>query len=67
MPYKSYDRLQVVNRISQQVVEELTFDRESSKGIIGICSDPTAGVFYVYDDYSVFQVCYSSCMYFHFF
>ncbi|KAJ3688031.1 hypothetical protein LUZ61_017195 [Rhynchospora tenuis] len=50
------DKVKVVNRISQKVVEELTFDRESSKGIIGICSDPTAGVFYVYDDYSVFQV-----------
>ncbi|KAF3340737.1 vacuolar protein sorting-associated protein 18 [Carex littledalei] len=50
------DKVKVVNRISQQVVQELSFDRESSKGIIGICSDPTAGVFFVYDDYSVFQV-----------
>ncbi|KAJ3693670.1 hypothetical protein LUZ60_009150 [Juncus effusus] len=50
------NKVKVMNRISQQVVEELSFDQETSKGIIGICSDPTSGVFYVYDDNSVFQV-----------
>ncbi|XP_020100737.1 vacuolar protein sorting-associated protein 18 homolog isoform X3 [Ananas comosus] len=52
------DKVKVVNRISQQVVEELTFDHnsDSSKGIIGLCSDATAGLFYAYDENSIFQV-----------
>lgn len=52
--------VQVVNRISQTIVEELKFDHapESiSKGIIGLCSDATAGLFYAYDESSIFQVC----------
>ncbi|XP_010931902.1 vacuolar sorting protein 18 isoform X1 [Elaeis guineensis] len=52
------DKVKVVNRISQQIVEELEFDHapESSKGIIGLCSDATAGLFYAYDENSIFQV-----------
>ncbi|PKA62970.1 hypothetical protein AXF42_Ash007766 [Apostasia shenzhenica] len=53
------DKVKVVNRISQQIVEELKFDHSpdlASKGIIGLCSDATAGLFYAYDDNSVFQV-----------
>lgn len=54
--------MQVVNRISEQIIEELHFDQTSesvSKGIIGLCSDATAGVFYAYDQHSIFQVCVS--------
>lgn len=50
---------QVVNRISQQIIEELQFDfvpDTISKGIIGLCSDATAGLFYAYDQNSIFQV-----------
>lgn len=53
------NKVKIVNRISQQVVEELTFDHapESlSKGVIGLCSDATAGLFYAYDESSIFQV-----------
>jgi len=53
------DKVKVVNRISQQVVEELKFDHvlESiSKGIIGLCTDATAGLFFAYDENSIFQV-----------
>ncbi|KAK1305276.1 hypothetical protein QJS10_CPB11g01003 [Acorus calamus] len=64
------EKVKVVNRISQQIVEELKFDHgpESfSKGIIGLCTDPTpgfemglldesSGLFYAYDENSVFQV-----------
>ncbi|PKU85899.1 vacuolar sorting protein 18 isoform X1 [Dendrobium catenatum] len=53
------EKVKVVNRISQQIVEELKFDHAPdsvSKGIIGLCSDATAGLFYAYDDSSVFQV-----------
>ncbi|XP_072969864.1 vacuolar sorting protein 18 [Typha angustifolia] len=52
------DKVKVVNRISQQTIEELTFDHtsESSKGIIALCSDATAGLFYAYDENSIFQV-----------
>ncbi|XP_074585348.1 vacuolar sorting protein 18 isoform X2 [Curcuma longa] len=48
----------VINRISQQMIEELKFEHspESSKGIIGLCSDPTAGLFYAFDENSIFQV-----------
>nr|XP_011467781.1 PREDICTED: vacuolar protein sorting-associated protein 18 homolog isoform X2 [Fragaria vesca subsp. vesca] len=49
----------VVNRISEQIIEELQFDQTSesaSRGIIGLCSDATAGLFYAYDQNSVFQV-----------
>uniref|UniRef100_A0A1D1YN30 Vacuolar protein sorting-associated protein 18 n=1 Tax=Anthurium amnicola TaxID=1678845 RepID=A0A1D1YN30_9ARAE len=53
------DRVKVVNRISQQIIEELKFDHSpesASKGIIGLCSDATAGLFYAYDENTVFQV-----------
>ncbi|XVF66894.1 hypothetical protein PTKIN_Ptkin10aG0075900 [Pterospermum kingtungense] len=43
----------------KQNLEELMFDQasdSSSKGIIGLCSDATAGLFYVYDLNSIFQV-----------
>ncbi|KAF6163319.1 hypothetical protein GIB67_025183 [Kingdonia uniflora] len=53
------DRVKVVNRISEQIVEELQFDHISdsvSRGIIGLCSDATAGLFYAYDENSIFQV-----------
>ncbi|KAH7576857.1 hypothetical protein JRO89_XS01G0163500 [Xanthoceras sorbifolium] len=53
------NRVKVVNRISEQIIEELHFDQTSesmSRGIIGLCSDATAGVFYAYDQNSIFQV-----------
>ncbi|CAL9055510.1 unnamed protein product [Musa banksii] len=52
------NKVKVVNRISQQIVEDLKFDHtpESSKGIIGLCSDATAGLFYAFDENSIFQV-----------
>ncbi|KAL9453512.1 hypothetical protein AB3S75_009170 [Citrus x aurantiifolia] len=53
------NKVKVVNRISEQIIEELQFDQTSdsiSKGIIGLCSDATAGVFYAYDQNSIFQV-----------
>ncbi|KAK9133746.1 hypothetical protein Scep_013274 [Stephania cephalantha] len=53
------DKVKVVNRISEQIVEELHFDHSSdsvSTGIIGLCSDATAGLFYAYDQNSIFQV-----------
>ncbi|GJN12308.1 hypothetical protein PR202_ga30576 [Eleusine coracana subsp. coracana] len=50
--------LEVVNRISQRVVEELVVDNtpETSRGIIGLCSDASTGLFYAYDESSIFQV-----------
>ncbi|CAL0323663.1 unnamed protein product [Lupinus luteus] len=53
------NKVKVVNRISEQIIEELQFDQTSdsaSKGIIGLCSDATAGLFYAYDQNSIFQV-----------
>ncbi|EES13443.1 vacuolar protein sorting-associated protein 18 homolog [Sorghum bicolor] len=52
------DKIKVVNRISQQMVEELVVDDtpETSRGIIGLCSDPSTGLFYAYDESSIFQV-----------
>ncbi|KAF5180254.1 Vacuolar sorting protein [Thalictrum thalictroides] len=53
------ERVKVVNRISQHIIEELHFDHSSesvSRGIIGLCSDATAGLFYAYDQNSIFQV-----------
>ncbi|XP_074585347.1 vacuolar sorting protein 18 isoform X1 [Curcuma longa] len=52
------NKVKVINRISQQMIEELKFEHspESSKGIIGLCSDPTAGLFYAFDENSIFQV-----------
>ena len=50
----------VVNRISEQIIEELQFDQTAesmSRGIIGLCSDASAGLFYAYDQNSIFQVC----------
>ncbi|KAL2527636.1 zinc ion binding [Abeliophyllum distichum] len=49
----------VVNRISEQIVEELYFDQTPdavSRGVIGLCSDASAGLFYAYDQSSIFQV-----------
>lgn len=48
-----------MNRISEQIVEELYFDQvpdAGSNGIIGLCSDASAGLFYAYDQNSIFQV-----------
>lgn len=53
------NKVKVVNRISEQIVEELQFDQTSdsaSKSIIGLCSDASAGLFYAYDQNSVFQI-----------
>nr|XP_025614423.1 vacuolar sorting protein 18 isoform X2 [Arachis hypogaea] len=53
------NKVKVVNRISEHIIEELQFDQVSeskSKGIIGLCSDATAGLFYAYDQNSIFQV-----------
>ncbi|TVU43036.1 hypothetical protein EJB05_09469 [Eragrostis curvula] len=52
------DKIKVVNRISQRIVEELVVDNmsESSRGIIGLCSDASTGLFYAYDESSIFQV-----------
>ncbi|XP_058090149.1 vacuolar sorting protein 18 isoform X2 [Magnolia sinica] len=53
------DKVKVVNRISQQIIEELHFDHTPdsiSRGIMGLCSDATAGLFYAYDQNSIFQV-----------
>ncbi|KAF0897711.1 hypothetical protein E2562_000427 [Oryza meyeriana var. granulata] len=52
------DKIKVVNRISQQIVEELIVDNspEISKGIIGLCSDASTGIFYAYDENSIFQI-----------
>ncbi|CAI9275519.1 unnamed protein product [Lactuca saligna] len=55
----SYSKVKVVNRISEQIVEELQFDQTSetaSKGIIGLSIDASAGLFYAYDENSIFQV-----------
>jgi hypothetical protein len=40
------------------MVEELVVDDtpETSRGIIGLCSDPSTGLFYAYDESSIFQV-----------
>ncbi|CAL5417903.1 unnamed protein product [Camellia sinensis] len=51
--------VKVVNRISEQIIEELQFDEtpeSMSRGIIGLCSDASAGLFYAYDQNSIFQV-----------
>lgn len=53
------NKVKVVNRISEQIVEELQFDLTSdsnSTGIIGLCSDASAGLFYAYDQNSLYQV-----------
>ncbi|GAB4825027.1 Vacuolar protein sorting-associated protein 18 like protein [Ancistrocladus abbreviatus] len=53
------NKVKVVNRISEQIIEELHFDLTSepgSKGILGLSSDASAGVFYAYDQNSIFQV-----------
>ncbi|XAR55456.1 hypothetical protein NMG60_11035527 [Bertholletia excelsa] len=53
------NKVKVVNRISEQIIEELQFDLTSesiSRGIIGLCSDASAGLFYAYDQHSIFQV-----------
>ncbi|GJN39532.1 hypothetical protein PR202_gb28657 [Eleusine coracana subsp. coracana] len=52
------DKIKVVNRISQRVVEELVVDNtpDISRGIIGLCSDASTGLFYAYDESSIFQV-----------
>ncbi|KAJ9549372.1 hypothetical protein OSB04_021915 [Centaurea solstitialis] len=53
------NRVKVVNRISEQIVEELHFDQtleSASTGIIGLSIDASAGLFYAYDENSIFQV-----------
>ncbi|WZY97616.1 LOW QUALITY PROTEIN: hypothetical protein YC2023_069945 [Brassica napus] len=55
------NKVKVVNRISEQIIEELQFDitaDSASRGIIGLCSDASAGLFYAYDQNSIFQVCF---------
>ncbi|KAK6919503.1 Pep3/Vps18/deep orange [Dillenia turbinata] len=52
-------KVKVVNRISEQIIEELQFDQtpeSSPRGIMGLCSDASAGLFYAYDQNSIFQV-----------
>jgi hypothetical protein len=53
------NKVKVVNIISEQIIEELHFEQTpevGSRGIIGLCSDASAGLFYAYDHNSVFQV-----------
>ncbi|KAA8528729.1 hypothetical protein F0562_036084 [Nyssa sinensis] len=53
------NKVKVVNRISEQIIEELQFDQAQesvSRGIIGLCSDASASLFYAYDQNSIFQV-----------
>ncbi|PIN14046.1 hypothetical protein CDL12_13329 [Handroanthus impetiginosus] len=53
------NKIKVVNRISEQIVEELNFDQTPdavSRGVLGLCSDASAGLFYAYDQNSIFQV-----------
>lgn len=53
------NKVKVVNRISEHIVEELQFEltqESSSRGIMGLCSDASAGLFYAYDQNSIFQV-----------
>ncbi|CAH9073769.1 unnamed protein product [Cuscuta epithymum] len=53
------NKVKIVNRISKQIVEELFFDQTRdavSTGISGLCSDASAGLFYAYDQNSIFQV-----------
>lgn len=53
------NKVKVVNRISQQIVEELYFDQTPdavSRGVLALCSDASAGLFYAYDQNSIFQV-----------
>ncbi|CAL5381374.1 unnamed protein product [Camellia sinensis] len=53
------NKVKVVNRISDQIIEELQFDEtpeSMSRGIIGLCSDASAGLFYAYDQNSIFQL-----------
>uniref|UniRef100_A0A0E0LRV8 RING-type domain-containing protein n=1 Tax=Oryza punctata TaxID=4537 RepID=A0A0E0LRV8_ORYPU len=42
----------------KQIVEELIVDNspEITKGIIGLCSDASTGLFYAYDENSIFQI-----------
>lgn len=50
-----------MNRISEQIIEELQFDittDSGTRGIIGLCSDASASIFYAYDQNSIFQVCF---------
>eukprot|EP01018_Ginkgo_biloba_P010354 Gb_14455 [translate_table: standard] len=53
------NKVKVVNRVNQKVREELQFDRafdSSSGGVLGLCTDATAGVFYAYDENSIFEI-----------
>ncbi|KAK9671984.1 hypothetical protein RND81_12G067600 [Saponaria officinalis] len=53
------NKVKVVNQISERIIEELHFDLTSdsgSNGILGLCSDASAGLFYAYDQNSIFQV-----------
>ncbi|CAL5330488.1 unnamed protein product [Camellia sinensis] len=52
------NKVKVVNRISEQIIQELQFDEtpeSMSRGIIGLCSDASAGLFYAYGQNSIFQ------------
>ncbi|KAI3758519.1 hypothetical protein L6452_06084 [Arctium lappa] len=52
------NRVKVVNRINEQIVEELHFDQtleSTSKGIIGLSIDASVGLFYAYDENSIFH------------
>ncbi|KAK4489030.1 hypothetical protein RD792_004822 [Penstemon davidsonii] len=53
------NKVKVVNRISEQIVEELYFNQSPdavTRGVLGLCSDASAGLFYAYDQNSIFQV-----------
>ncbi|CAN6443641.1 unnamed protein product [Victoria cruziana] len=53
------NKVKVVNRISQLIIEELQFNHlieSAASGIIGLCSDATAGVYYAYDQNSIYEV-----------
>lgn len=50
---------QVVNRVSQKVVEEERFDSRVDLGsptMLGLCSDTAGGAFYAFDENSIYEV-----------
>eukprot|EP00252_Welwitschia_mirabilis_P007813 TRINITY_DN19529_c0_g1_i1.p1 TRINITY_DN19529_c0_g1~~TRINITY_DN19529_c0_g1_i1.p1 ORF type:complete len:1023 (+),score=246.07 TRINITY_DN19529_c0_g1_i1:343-3411(+) len=53
------NKVKVVNRVNQRVREELHFERSfesNTTEILGLCSDAIAGVFYAYDENSIFEI-----------
>ncbi|KAJ7297796.1 hypothetical protein O6H91_Y035600 [Diphasiastrum complanatum] len=53
------DRLKVINRVSQKIVEEERFDARldaSTSVMLGLCTDYLAGAFYAYNETSIFEV-----------